>query len=72
MPYNIPFKNTFIQNLQVGQALEQAAHETRRCDTEGRGLVGIVGMDWWLDLMVLQVFSNFNDPMILYNSYLSE
>lgn len=54
MPYNIPFKNTFIQNLQVGQALEQAAHETRRCDTEGRsrhsgdglmvGLDGLTGL----------------------------
>jgi len=24
-----------------------------------------VGMDWWLDEMILEVFSNLNDSMIL-------
>ena len=34
-----------------------------RCGTLGHGLIGIVVLDWWLDLMILEVFSNlrFND-----------
>ena len=27
--------------------------------------VGMVVMDWWLDLMNLEAFSNLNDSMIL-------
>ena len=29
-----------------------------RCGTLGYGLVGMVVLGWWLDLMVLEVFSN--------------
>jgi len=32
---------------------------------EKHGLVGVVVMSWWLDLMILAVFSNFNGSMIL-------
>ena len=37
-----------------------------RRGTEGHGLVGMVGMHWWLDLMTLVVFSNLRNSMILY------
>ena len=41
-----------------------------RCGTEGHGLVGMVGMSHdemmgQLDSMILEVFSNLNDAMIL-------
>jgi len=36
-----------------------------RCGTFGQGLVGMVVMGWRLDLMILEVFSNLNDSMIL-------
>jgi len=29
--------------------------------TEGHGFVGVVEMSWWLDWMILQVFSHLND-----------
>jgi len=32
--------------------------------TQGHGLVGKVVMGWWLDLIILEVFSNLNDSMI--------
>jgi len=41
--------------------------EMWRCRTEGYDLVGLVVMGWWLDLMILEVFSN-HDSMILYDS----
>ena len=28
-------------------------------------LVGVVGMGWWLDLVILEVFSSLDDSMIL-------
>ena len=31
----------------------------------GHGLAGMVVLGWWLDLMILEVFSNLNDSMIL-------
>ena len=33
--------------------------------TEGHGLVGMVVMGWWLDKVILVVFSNLNGSMIL-------
>ena len=44
--------------------------EPCRCGTEGHGLVGMVGMSHdemmgQLDSMILEVFSNLNDAMIL-------
>ena len=36
-----------------------------RCGTSGYGLVGMVVLGGWLDLMILEVFSNLNDSMIL-------
>ena len=36
-----------------------------RRDTSGHGLSGMVVLSWRLDLMILKVFSNLNDSMIL-------
>jgi len=36
-----------------------------RYSTSGHGLVGMVVLGRWLDLMILEVFSNLNDSMIL-------
>ena len=33
--------------------------------TSGRGSVGVVVVGWRLDFMILDVFSNLNDSMIL-------
>jgi len=30
------------------------------CGTEEHGLVGMVGVGWWLDKMILETFSNLN------------
>ena len=35
-----------------------------QCGTEGHGSVGTVGMGWWLDMMILVVFSNLNVSVI--------
>ena len=32
----------------------------------GTWLVGLVGMGWWLNWMILKVFPNLNDPKIPY------
>ena len=40
----------------------------RRYGTSGRDLVATVGMAWQLDFMILEVFSNFNDSVILRHS----
>jgi len=37
----------------------------RRYGTSGYGLVGTVLLGRWWDLMILEVFSNLNDSMIL-------
>ena len=34
-----------------------------RCGTEGRGLVGMVGMGRWLDWLIIAVSSNLPDSM---------
>ena len=39
--------------------------EAWRCDTEGHGSVGMMGMGQQLGLMILVVFSNLNDSVIL-------
>jgi len=66
-----------ISLLKEWQVLEQAAQGSgrvtipggvqtpRRCGTSGHGLAGVVGLGWQLDLMILEVFSNLNDLMIL-------
>jgi len=33
--------------------------------TLGDGLAGMVVLGWWLDLMILEVFSNLTDSVIL-------
>jgi len=59
-----------------GQALAQAAQGSGGvpipggvqklcgCGPWGHGLAGMVGLGWWLDLMVLEDFSNLNDSVI--------
>jgi len=39
--------------------------KTCGCGTSGSGLAGMVVMGWWWDVMILEVFSNLNDSMIL-------
>jgi len=39
--------------------------KTCRCGTSGHGLAGMVVLGRWLGLMILEVFSNLNDSMIL-------
>jgi len=36
-----------------------------RCGTSGHGLAGMVVLGGWLDLMIIEVFSNLNDSMAL-------
>ena len=60
-----------------GNALEQSAPGTDevtipggvpkmcRCSMQGRGLVSVVAMGQWMDQMILEVLSNFNDSVIL-------
>jgi len=37
-----------------------------RCGTSGDGVAGMVVLGGWLDLMILEVFSNLNNSMILF------
>ena len=60
-----------------GQGLDQAAQgggwvtfpggvqKMHRCGTSGHNLAGMVVLGRWLDLMILEVFYNLNDSMIL-------
>ena len=60
-----------------GQALDQAAQgsggvtipggvqKPSGCGPLGHGLTGMAVLGWWWDLMILEVFSNLNNPMIL-------
>jgi len=59
-----------MQDKCIGQTLEQAAQggsgvpipggvqKTCRCGTSGHGLVRMVVLGGWLDLMILEVFFN--------------
>ena len=49
-----------------GVTIPEGVQETWRCGTEGPGLVVMAVMDWWLDWMILEIFSNLNDSMILF------
>jgi len=42
-----------------------------RCGTLGHGLAGMVVLGGWLDLMILEVFSNLNHSMILWFIWLN-
>jgi len=48
-----------------GVTVPRSVPELWRCGTEGYGLWPVLGMGWWLDLVILEVFSNLNDSMIL-------
>ena len=42
------------------------------CGAEGCGVVvDLVVLDWWLDLMVIRVFSNLNNSIMLWFSAVS-
>jgi len=43
-----------------------------RYSTSGRGLAGMVGLGGRLDLMILVLFSNLNDSVILNTCHLAE
>jgi len=36
------------------------------CGTSGHGLAGVGVLGGWLDFMILEVFSNLNDSVILW------
>jgi len=67
-------ENVFTES---GQALDQTAQGSGgvpipggvqkmcRRGTSGQDLSGVVVLGWWLVLMILEIFSNFNDSMIL-------
>lgn len=44
----------------------EGIQETCRCCTQGHGLVGTVGMDWWLDQMISVAFYNLSDCVIIW------
>jgi len=48
-----------------GVTIPGAVQEEGTCGTEGHGFVAMVVMGWWLDLIILEVFSNLNDSMTL-------
>ena len=49
-----------------GFTIPGGVQEPRGCGTEGCGLMGMVVTCWWLDLTILEVFSNLNISMILF------
>ena len=60
--------DTTIQTAQGsgGVTIPGGVQKTCRCGTSGHGLAGVVVIGWQLDLMILEVFSNLNDSMILF------
>ena len=70
------FQEKFLY-WRSGQALQQAAQRSGgvpipggvqkmcRGGISGHGLAGMVVLGWRLDLMILELFSNLNDSMIL-------
>jgi len=49
----------------VGRSVDNIAVTCRR-GTSAQGLAGMGVLGWRLDLMILEVFSNLNDSMILW------
>jgi len=57
------FENTFLNWNRLSREVAEAPSlevfkKTCRCGTSGYGLVGMVVLGEWLDLMILQVFYN--------------
>jgi len=50
----------------VGLTVPGGVPEKGRRGTEKHGSVDVVEVGWWLDYMILEVFSNLNDSMILW------
>jgi len=48
-----------------GVAIPGGIQKMCRYGTSGHGLAGMVVMGWQLDLIILEVFSNLNDSMLL-------
>ena len=53
-----------LQAAQGSGAVPGGVQEMCRCGTEGHVLVGMVVMGWWLDEIILELFSNLNDSVI--------
>jgi len=52
-----------------GVIIPGGVQKTCRCGTSGHGLAGMVVLGGQLDLMILEVFSNLNDFMILFYDF---
>ena len=50
---------------EVVQSLSLEVFQSHVDVTLRTWLVGMVGMGWWLDQVILEVFSNLHDSMIL-------
>jgi len=48
-----------------GVPIPGGVQKTCRCGTSGHGLAGMGVLGWRLDVMILEIFSNLNDSMIL-------
>ena len=48
-----------------GVPIPGGVQKTCRCGTWGYGLAGTVVLGWWLDLVILEIFPNLNDPVNL-------
>jgi len=47
-----------------GVAIPGGVQKMCRCGTWGHGLAGMVVLGWWMDLLILEVFSSLNDSVI--------
>jgi len=47
-----------LEQAAQGVPIPGGVQKTCRCGTSGYGLPGMVGLGGWLDLMILEVFSN--------------
>jgi len=48
-----------------GVTIPRSVQKTCRCGTSGHGLAGMVLLVGWLDFMILEIFSNLNDSMMV-------
>lgn len=60
-----PKEQQSIGTGSVQVTISERGQEVCRCGTGEHRLVGVVVMGWQLDFMIVEVFSNLNDSMIL-------
>ena len=64
----------FYIHLSIKSLLCSLTRRTWRCSRTvwmwhwGTWLMGMVGVDWWLDQLILEVFSNLHDCVILWQA----